>query len=124
MTLGIGYCAGALAPLALGALRDATGSFDAGMWLIALLAVGTLAVRLACSPARPRAACAPERAQSLGGARSGPRVRPGRSTRRASRPLTICSSSSSFTSPRAPGSSSVVSVLPLPATRSPLPNGP
>jgi CP family cyanate transporter-like MFS transporter len=52
MMLGIGYCAGALAPLALGALRDATGSFDAGMWLIALLAVGTLAVCLACSPAR------------------------------------------------------------------------
>ena len=35
MMLGIGYCAGALAPLAIGALRDATGSFDAGLWLIA-----------------------------------------------------------------------------------------
>ena len=35
MMLGIGYCAGALAPLAIGALRDSTGSFDAGLWLIA-----------------------------------------------------------------------------------------
>ena len=33
MMLGIGYCAGALAPLAIGALRDSTGSFDAGLWL-------------------------------------------------------------------------------------------
>ena len=33
MMLGIGYCAGALAPVAIGALRDSTGSFDAGLWL-------------------------------------------------------------------------------------------
>jgi cyanate permease len=52
MMLGIGYCAGALAPLALGGLRDATGSFDAGMWLIAALAVGVLVVCASCSPAR------------------------------------------------------------------------
>ena len=35
MMLGIGYCIGALAPLALGALRDGTGSFSAGLWVTA-----------------------------------------------------------------------------------------
>jgi cyanate permease len=52
MMLGIGYCAGALAPLVLGALRDATGSFHAGLWLIAASALGVLATCVACSPAR------------------------------------------------------------------------
>ena len=52
MMLGIGYCIGALAPLALGALRDATGSFDTGLWLIALAAVAVLVSGAACSPAR------------------------------------------------------------------------
>jgi MFS transporter, CP family, cyanate transporter len=52
MMLGIGYCAGALAPLALGGLRDATGSFDSGMWLIAALAIAVLVVCALCSPAR------------------------------------------------------------------------
>jgi CP family cyanate transporter-like MFS transporter len=52
MMLGIGYCAGALAPLAIGALRDSTGSFDAGLWLLALTAVGVLILCAACSPAR------------------------------------------------------------------------
>ena len=53
MMLGIGYCAGALAPLAIGALRDATGSFDAepvadrGRG-----AIGVLIVCAACTPAR------------------------------------------------------------------------
>ena len=51
MMLGIGYCAGALAPLVLGALRDATGSFHAGLWLIAASALGVLATCVACSPA-------------------------------------------------------------------------
>ena len=52
MMLGIGYCAGALSPLAVGALRDATGSFHAGLWLLAICAIGVLIVCSACSPAR------------------------------------------------------------------------
>jgi CP family cyanate transporter-like MFS transporter len=52
MMLGIGYCAGALSPLAIGALRDWTGSFDTGLWLIALAAIVVLATCVACSPAR------------------------------------------------------------------------
>jgi CP family cyanate transporter-like MFS transporter len=52
MMLGIGYCIGALAPLALGALRDATGSFETGLWCIALAAVISLACGAFCSPDR------------------------------------------------------------------------
>ncbi|MDX6541004.1 MAG: transporter, family, cyanate transporter [Gaiellales bacterium] len=52
MMLGIGYCIGALAPLALGALRDGTGSFTAGLWVIALAAIVSLICGAACSPAR------------------------------------------------------------------------
>ena len=52
MMLGIGYCIGALAPLALGALRDGTGSFAAGLWAIAFAAVVSLACGASCSPAR------------------------------------------------------------------------
>jgi len=52
MMLGIGYCIGALAPLALGALRDGTGSFAAGLWVIAFAAVVSLACGASCSPAR------------------------------------------------------------------------
>ena len=50
--LGIGYTTGALAPVAMGVLRDATGSFDASLWLIAATAVGVLLVCVACTPAR------------------------------------------------------------------------
>ena len=35
MMLGIGYTIGAVSPFILGALRDATGSFTASLWLIA-----------------------------------------------------------------------------------------
>ena len=52
MMLGIGYCIGALAPLALGALRDVTGSFEAGLWSIALAAVISLFCAAYCSPGR------------------------------------------------------------------------
>lgn len=38
MQLGVGYTMAAAAPLALGALRDTTGGFDAGLWLVAALA--------------------------------------------------------------------------------------
>jgi MFS transporter, CP family, cyanate transporter len=46
MMLGLGYTIGALSPFLLGAVRDATGSFTASLWLIALfsaLLVGTIA---------------------------------------------------------------------------------
>ena len=52
MMLGIGYCLGAVAPLALGALRDVTGSFEAGLWVIALAAVISLVCGASCSPSR------------------------------------------------------------------------
>ena len=52
MMLGIGYCIGALAPLALGALRDVTGSFELGLWVIAASAVAALVCGASCSPAR------------------------------------------------------------------------
>jgi MFS transporter, CP family, cyanate transporter len=52
MQLGVGYIVAALAPVALGLLRDATGGFGAGLWLVAglafvlLLAVAAVAVLL------------------------------------------------------------------------------
>ncbi len=39
MQLGVGYSMAAVAPFALGALRDATGSFAAGLWVVAGIAV-------------------------------------------------------------------------------------
>jgi MFS transporter, CP family, cyanate transporter len=39
MQLGVGYAMAATAPLALGALRDNTGGYDAGLWLVATIAV-------------------------------------------------------------------------------------
>ena len=39
MMLGVGYTIGAVAPLLLGAVRDATGSFTTTLWLIAAAAV-------------------------------------------------------------------------------------
>jgi CP family cyanate transporter-like MFS transporter len=35
MMLGVGYTIGAIAPLVLGAARDATGTFSTTLWLIA-----------------------------------------------------------------------------------------
>jgi CP family cyanate transporter-like MFS transporter len=46
MMLGLGYTIGAISPFALGAVRDATGSFTASLWLIAafsVLLLGTVA---------------------------------------------------------------------------------
>src|SRR5207249_2833272 len=52
--LGLGYCVSAASPFVLGALRDATGSFTAALWilvgdgaLLATLAVVLLGVRRA-----------------------------------------------------------------------------
>ena len=39
MQLGVGYTMAAAAPFALGSLRDATGSFAAGLWVVAGIAV-------------------------------------------------------------------------------------
>jgi len=46
MMLGLGYTIGAVSPFVLGAVRDATGSFTASLWLIAAFSVcllGTVA---------------------------------------------------------------------------------
>ena len=60
MMLGIGYCIGALAPLALGALRDVTGSFEVGLWVIAARGGPQPDLRrvLLARPAPPRRASA------------------------------------------------------------------
>jgi MFS transporter, CP family, cyanate transporter len=42
MMLGLGYCASALAPIALGAARDAAGSFSSGLWIVAAISGGIL----------------------------------------------------------------------------------
>jgi CP family cyanate transporter-like MFS transporter len=39
LQFGVGYTAAALAPLAVGILRDATGGFGTGLWLVAAVAV-------------------------------------------------------------------------------------
>jgi CP family cyanate transporter-like MFS transporter len=54
MMLGVGYLFSATAPLALGAVRDATGSFDASLWLLVVFAVTSLAATLPLSRARLR----------------------------------------------------------------------
>ena len=54
LMLGVGYCVAALSPFALGALRDATGSYDAVLWACAALAALLVtSVRLLPRP-RPR----------------------------------------------------------------------
>jgi CP family cyanate transporter-like MFS transporter len=55
MMLGLGYTIGALSPFLLGAVRDATGSFTASLWLIALFSAvlfGTIAALPTRSAAR------------------------------------------------------------------------
>ena len=54
LVLGAGYSIGALAPLALGAIRDATGSYSASLWSLVGIAVVLLASVLALSPRRLR----------------------------------------------------------------------
>jgi CP family cyanate transporter-like MFS transporter len=56
LVLGGGYSIGALAPLALGAIRDATGSYSASLWSLVGIAVVLLASVLALSPRRLRPA--------------------------------------------------------------------
>jgi CP family cyanate transporter-like MFS transporter len=50
LVLGAGYCVSALAPFGLGAVRDATGSFTATLWVI----VGTMCLFLALAAALTR----------------------------------------------------------------------
>lgn len=56
MMLGFGYALSALAPLLLGAVRDATGSFDAVLWLIAASGAVFLVAVAPLTPARLRRA--------------------------------------------------------------------
>lgn len=55
MMLGFGYVVSALAPLGLGAVRDATGSFDSVLWVIAAFGALFLVAVAPLSPARLRA---------------------------------------------------------------------
>jgi MFS transporter, CP family, cyanate transporter len=59
LVLGGGYSIGALAPLALGAIRDATGSYTASLWTLVGISVVLLPSVLALSPRRLRPAPAP-----------------------------------------------------------------
>jgi CP family cyanate transporter-like MFS transporter len=54
MMLGVGYVGIAIAPIALGAIRDATGGFEAVLIVIAGTSAALLVVALACSPERLR----------------------------------------------------------------------
>jgi MFS transporter, CP family, cyanate transporter len=56
MMLGVGYTMAALSPLILGAVRDATGGFDAVLWVLAGLALMQVLVDASLSPARLAAA--------------------------------------------------------------------
>lgn len=55
MMLGFGYALSALAPLVLGVVRDATGSFEAVLWLVAACGAVFLVAAVPLSPARLRA---------------------------------------------------------------------
>ena len=50
LMLGVGYSIGAVAPLALGAARDVTGSYTTTLWLIVAAAVVLLFLCLAMTP--------------------------------------------------------------------------
>jgi CP family cyanate transporter-like MFS transporter len=52
--LGFGYSLSAVAPLILGGIRDASGSFVAGIWLLAGLALAALLLAMTLSPRRLR----------------------------------------------------------------------
>ena len=56
LMLLIGYLLAAIAPVALGLLRDATGNFDAVLWSLVAIALAMLPLALALSPGRLRRA--------------------------------------------------------------------
>jgi CP family cyanate transporter-like MFS transporter len=49
MMLGLGYTIGAISPFVLGAIRDATGSFTADLWIVTVSS-GLLVVAAAALP--------------------------------------------------------------------------
>jgi MFS transporter, CP family, cyanate transporter len=54
LMLGAGYTITALGPLALGAIRDLTGSFSASLWVLVAVACAFVASVLPLSPERLR----------------------------------------------------------------------
>ena len=56
LMLLIGYLLAAIAPVALGLIRDATGNFGAVMWSLVVIAFAMLPLALALSPGRLRRA--------------------------------------------------------------------
>ena len=54
MMLGVGYVGIAVAPIALGAVRDATGGFEVVLVIVSVTSAVLLAVASACSPERLR----------------------------------------------------------------------
>ena len=54
MMLGVGYTIVSLSPFALGAIRDATGSFSAALWVLVAIAAVMVAVSWTLTPARLR----------------------------------------------------------------------
>jgi CP family cyanate transporter-like MFS transporter len=56
LMLGGGYCLAALGPIALGAVRDATGSFSTPLWVLAGVAAALVVSCLPLSPTRLRPA--------------------------------------------------------------------
>ena len=66
LMLGAGYTITAVGPILLGAVRDATGSFSASLWVLVAVAAGFVASVLPLSPA------APARAPAARSRRGGP----------------------------------------------------
>lgn len=60
LMLLVGYLLAATAPVLLGVVRDAAGSFDAVVWILVGVAVAMLPLALALSPARLRGAGRPQ----------------------------------------------------------------
>ena len=54
MMLGVGYTIAAAAPFLLGAIRDATGSFDAVLWVVAGFIIAQFFFLLSLSRSHPR----------------------------------------------------------------------
>jgi CP family cyanate transporter-like MFS transporter len=54
MMLGVGYTIVSLSPFALGAIRDATGSFSAALWVLVAIASVMVAVSWTLTPAELR----------------------------------------------------------------------
>ena len=53
MLLG-GYAVSAIGPFALGAARDATGNFEASLWILVVVGLGLIGSCLLISPSRLR----------------------------------------------------------------------